>query len=56
MGYTFEVAVWVRQRHGGYGYDTEWTGESMIAALWNFIKIKRRARRAGIGCVTLYWR
>ena len=54
MGNTWEIQVWksIEWQGGAYGYEEFWRGESWIAALWNFLKAKRK----GYGCITLHWR
>jgi len=52
MGYTFEISVWIDDRHRGcYRYLSLWTGESFLKALYHLWKFKKSH-----GCVKLEWR
>ena len=53
MGNTFEIQVWAaRIGEPGYRYVEYWRGESLFQMIIQMVK----AKRAGHGCVTLYWR
>lgn len=53
MGWTYEVSVWApTATGGGYKYESVWTGESFLVALYVMWKKKRH----GYKCVKLEWR
>jgi hypothetical protein len=56
MGTKFEVLVWVSTNppdnaHSGYRHVSVWRGESLLKALIELRKAKKRT-----GCATLKWR
>ena len=54
MGNTFEIHSWWQNKTLGenYRWHLEWSGESLIAALWKMHRLKR----AGDRCLKLEWR
>lgn len=53
MGNTFVIQVWLLTEGKGWGYIEKWRGESVWAAIHNFIKIKLDNENR---CVVLEWR
>jgi hypothetical protein len=56
MGTKFEVLIWIRtsepdNAHSGYRNVSVWRGESVLKALMELRKAKKRT-----GCATLKWR
>lgn len=53
MGNTFTVEVWGKHfSEHPYCFLTTWQGESLLRALWELFKAKKR----GFGCTKLSWR